>query len=85
MTDERHGYHDVVGWIRDTIDDGYLRPGDKLPPERLLADVWGVSRPTISRAMVELRHLGLIESRHGNGHFIRANTPADISPKTDYL
>ena len=38
----------VVDWVRGQIERGQLKPGDRLPPERELAQKVGVSRPSAS-------------------------------------
>lgn len=61
------------------LDEG-LRPGDKLPTERDLATMLGVSRASISQALVALEVVGFIDVRHGDGIFLtsRAQNPALI-------
>jgi len=66
-------YMKIVEQIRDLIKDGKLRPGDKLPPEYVLAEQFGTSRPSIREALSALEILGIIESRGGKGNFIRDN------------
>ena len=51
-------YEQVAGQISSWIDDNGLRAGDKLPPERELAQRLGVSRATLHR---KLHRLGLID------------------------
>ncbi|WP_151669287.1 PLP-dependent aminotransferase family protein [Nitrincola schmidtii] len=50
---------------------GTLKPGDPLPPQRLLADALGVTLGTISRAYREAERRGLTEARVGSGTRIR--------------
>ena len=57
---------------------GRLRPGDKLPSERDLAERFRVSRPTVREAMRGLSVLGVIEIRHGGGAFVTALDAADL-------
>ncbi len=57
-----------------------LRRGDRLPPERVLAEAAGVSRPVIREALKALGFLGLLEVRPGNGTFL-ANTQSALLPK----
>lgn len=45
--------------------------GDKLPPERVLAEMLGVSRPPIREALKTLEALGIVEIRHGSGTYLR--------------
>lgn len=49
------------------IEDGKLRPGDRLPPERELSERLGVSRGTVREAVQFLQALGVLEVRHGSG------------------
>lgn len=50
---------------------GSLKPGDPLPPQRLLADALGVTLGTISRAYREAERRGLTEARVGSGTRVR--------------
>ena len=61
----------VVRRLRTLIDDGTLRPGDRLPSERELAEQLRVSRGTVREAVQFLTALGLLEIRHGSGTFVR--------------
>ena len=49
---------------------GILRPGERLPAERDLADRMGVSRPSLREAVAELQDKGLLTSRAGAGIFV---------------
>jgi len=57
-----------------------LRRGDRLPPERVLAESAGVSRPVIREALKALGFLGLLEVRPGDGTFL-ADTQSALLPK----
>ncbi|MFH1002318.1 MAG: GntR family transcriptional regulator, partial [bacterium] len=59
--------------IRDLIKEGKLKPGDKLPPEQVLAEKFGTSRPSVREALSSLEILGITESRGGKGNFIKNN------------
>jgi len=61
----------IVEQIQNLIKEGKLKPGDKLPPERILAEKLGVSRPPLREAISALEILGIIESRGGKGNFIK--------------
>jgi len=63
-------YEDIVAQIRDMIDRGELAVGDKLPPERRLAELFSVSRNTVREAIRSLAEQGLVESRQGAGTFV---------------
>ncbi|MDI3340524.1 MAG: FadR/GntR family transcriptional regulator [Sphaerobacter sp.] len=61
----------IVAQICQLIRQGYLRPGDRLPPERDLADQLQVSRASLREALRGLEIAGIIESRHGGGTYVR--------------
>jgi GntR family transcriptional regulator len=63
-------YMQVADDIAGRIERGELRSGDRLPPERELADDYGVSYDTIRRAAEVLRERGLIRTVHGKGTFV---------------
>jgi GntR family transcriptional repressor for pyruvate dehydrogenase complex len=52
------------------LDEGQLKPGDRLPPERELARLLGVSRPTLREAIGALQAQGRLQVRHGQGVFV---------------
>jgi GntR family transcriptional repressor for pyruvate dehydrogenase complex len=53
------------------IESGQLKPGEKLPPEVVLAPEFGVSRTVVREAISRLKQEGLVESRQGSGVFVR--------------
>lgn len=63
-------YQSVVSQFIGLITAGQLKPGDKLPPERELAERFAVSRPSIREAFRALEIIGLIEVRPGGGTYI---------------
>ncbi len=76
---ERHDTPDsaaaVVAHVRNLIDHGRLKPGDRLPPERDLAHQVGVSRPTVRAGLRTLAALGVVRSRRGSGTYIPEGPP----------
>ncbi|EPX86999.1 FadR/GntR family transcriptional regulator [Salipiger mucosus] len=60
----------VVRQIEELILRGILRPGERLPAERELAERLGVSRPSLREAVADLQSRGLLESRAGAGIFV---------------
>ncbi|GAB2785229.1 FCD domain-containing protein [Halomonas shantousis] len=50
--------------------EGSLKPGQKLPPERELAERFGVSRPSLREAIQKLAARGLLTSRQGGGTYV---------------
>lgn len=79
---ERHGTssEEVVRQLREMIHRGDLRSGDRLPPERDLAKLLGVSRPTLRAGIRTLSAVGVLQSRQGAGTFV---VEADASPALD--
>lgn len=61
----------VLRQLNRLIDEGTLRPGDRLPSERELAEQLEVSRGTVRESVQFLHALGVIEIRHGSGTFVR--------------
>lgn len=64
-------YAEVAAQIQRLIAEGRLKPGDKLPPERELAEIFGVSRSSVRDAIRVLEVQGLVEPRHGDGTVVR--------------
>lgn len=77
-------YEQLADHIADFIDAQGLVPGDRLPPERALAKDLGVSRATLSRALVALEVRGRLEVRHGDGAVVRdPSSQAALPPLGD--
>ena len=57
----------IADQIRSSILAGEFAPGDKLPPERELAEMFGVSRPSVREALNMLAAAGLVMSYQGGG------------------
>ena len=64
-------YERVIEQIMDLIRNRELKPGDKLPPERELAEKFSISRGSLREAFRVLESRGLIKSKPGGGRFIR--------------
>ncbi|HVN32857.1 MAG TPA: FadR/GntR family transcriptional regulator [Thermoanaerobaculaceae bacterium] len=65
----------VVEHFRRLIEDGRLRAGERLPTERELATLLGVSRQSVRAGLQALGALGLIEARRGAGTFLTNGPP----------
>lgn len=70
----------IIEQIEELILQGVLRPGDRLPAERELAERFDVSRPTLREALDDLAARGLVASRPGGGHFIADILGSAFSP-----
>ncbi len=64
-------YAQVVAEIKRRIEQGDYPPGSLLPSEHQLVDEFGVSRPTIVKALASLRQDGWIDTQQGKGSFVR--------------
>lgn len=60
----------VARRILEMVSSRALKPGDQLPPERDLANMMNVSRPSVREAIRGLSILGVVKSRQGGGAFI---------------
>jgi GntR family transcriptional repressor for pyruvate dehydrogenase complex len=60
----------VLDQIKSLILNRKLKPGDKLPTERDLAEMIGVSRPPLREALKTLEALGIIQIKHGSGIYV---------------
>jgi GntR family transcriptional repressor for pyruvate dehydrogenase complex len=72
-------YNLIMSRITDLIQERKLVSGDKLPPERELAQALSVSRTSIREAMVALAAKGIITMRHGDGNYVSG---IDANPHT---
>lgn len=74
----------IVGQFVAQIQEGKLNPGERLPSERHLIEMLGVSRSSVREALQGLMVMGLVESRAGQGTFVSA-TRARLLPNLDSL
>lgn len=65
----------VLDQIRRSIDQGQFRPGDRLPPERDLAEMLDVSRTTVRSAVAVLEQEGRLSVRRGRGGGVTVTEP----------
>lgn len=65
-------YRQIAAEIRAGIVAGELRPGERLPSVRQIAQRWGVAVATATRVMATLRDEGLAETRVGSGTVVAA-------------
>jgi GntR family transcriptional regulator, transcriptional repressor for pyruvate dehydrogenase complex len=80
-------FQDVVEQIQDAILKGKLKPGDKLPPEREMREMFRSSRGTIREALRILEQKGLINIKTGvsGGAVVNALNTNQISESLDLL
>lgn len=73
----RRGFEHVSEQIREAVASGRLKPGQRLPAEREMAQIFGVSRQGVREALRGLEMSGMVESRPGvnGGVFILPGDP----------
>jgi len=69
---ERKPYQKIADQLRDYIAQGDFKPGSRLPPERDLTQLLGVSRPSLREALIALEIEGGVEIKMGSGVYVRA-------------
>jgi GntR family transcriptional regulator, transcriptional repressor for pyruvate dehydrogenase complex len=77
----RRTFEEAVEQIADAIRSGDLLLGERLPPERALADTMEISRPTLREAISLLSDAGVVEVRPGvrGGTFVKSElVPLDL-------
>lgn len=65
----------VYEQLKSQLIQGVWKPGDKIPSENELAVLFGVSRVTVRQALSKLNTLGLLETKLGEGTFVKEITP----------
>lgn len=78
-------YEQIVEQIERSINEGQLQSGEQLPPERELAQRFGVSRTAVREAMKALSEKGLIESQHGRGTFVTDRSSKPMRQSIDRI
>ena len=63
-------YYQLATQIREKIENGEYKPGDKLPSETALCDQFAISRMTVKQAMDSLVNEGVVYRKKGSGSFV---------------
>jgi GntR family transcriptional repressor for pyruvate dehydrogenase complex len=69
----------IVRQLEEMVMEGALKPGDRLLPERQLAEQLGVSRPSLREAIQRLTARGMLTSRQGGGTYVTAQLETAFS------
>jgi len=80
LSTDRRVAERVVRHVRQLIERGALKPGDRLPAERALAEKIGVSRPSLRAGLRALAAMGVVQTRHGSGTYITGG-PITLVPE----
>lgn len=75
----------IVQRILKLIREKQLKPGDRLPPERELAAMMQVSRPSLREALRALSIMGVIYNRQGSGTFIASQKPVRVIEQLNFI
>ena len=67
------GPHAISAYLQRAIETGAYSEGDRLPPERQLAECFNAARSTVRRALDQLERAGLVSRRLGSGTFVGAS------------
>ena len=78
-------HRDISRQLRADIAAGRYAAGARLPSEPQLVKQFGVSRPTVGRALLDLQNEGLIERRAGSGTYVKGGAPAQAAASTRQL
>jgi GntR family transcriptional repressor for pyruvate dehydrogenase complex len=75
----------IAAMILSLIKDRQLQSGDRLPPERELAKLLGVSRPPLREALRALSMMNILEIRQGSGTYIATLEPELLVQHLDLI
>jgi DNA-binding FadR family transcriptional regulator len=70
----------ISAYLQRAIETGAYSEGDRLPPERQLAETFRAARSTVRRALDQLERAGLVSRRLGSGTFVGATIAAGRRP-----
>jgi GntR family transcriptional repressor for pyruvate dehydrogenase complex len=82
---ERVASDRIVEHVRRLVSLGELKPGDRLPPERELAESVGVSRASLRSGLKKLMTMGLLRSRQGSGTWVTGGPPSLMSEPLELM
>jgi len=75
----------IVKSLLSLIKEKQLLPGDKLPPERELAELMHVGRPALREALRALSIMNVVEVRPGSGTYVTALQPEQLVAHLDFI
>ena len=78
-------YEKVIAYVKESIADGVLTAGDKLPPERDMAAELGISRNSAREGLRILENLGVLESRQGAGNYISGSFDEIVAEMLSFM
>lgn len=72
-TPEQKSYQKVVEYVNQGIQNRKLKPGDRLPAERELAEQLDISRNSVREGLRLMENIGILDSRRGSGNYVSMN------------
>ncbi len=75
-------YHQLKTMIREQIESGLWKPGDRIPTEHELCRLYGISRSPVRQALKELEYEGVLVRRPGAGTFVSEQCPRSAPSST---
>jgi GntR family transcriptional regulator, transcriptional repressor for pyruvate dehydrogenase complex len=75
----------LIGVFKRLISEGSLVPGHRLPAERKLAEMFGVSRSSLRQALKVLEIMGVIAQRVGDGTYLNTAAPSILAEPLEFL
>ncbi len=75
-------YHQLKSLIREQIESGLWKPGDRIPTENELCRLYGISRSPVRQALKELVYEGMLVRRPGAGTFVNDSSPRQAAADT---
>ena len=72
-TPEPKSYQKVVEYVNQGIQERKLKPGDRLPAERELAEELDISRNSVREGLRVMENIGILDSRRGSGNYVSMN------------
>lgn len=82
---QKKSYMKVINYIKKQIRLGELSIGGKLPAERELSEILGISRNSVREAIRTLDNMGIIESQHGAGNFLTGKFESSLEESLSML
>ncbi|MFR3729350.1 FadR/GntR family transcriptional regulator [Lacrimispora sp.] len=82
---QEKSYMKVINYIKMQISHGELSIGGKLPAERELSEILGISRNSVREAIRTLDNMGIIESQHGAGNFLTGKFESSLEESLSML
>ncbi len=76
---------EITTRLLDMIREKALRPGDQLPPERELAAMMGVSRPSVREALRALALMNVLDIRQGSGTYVSSLDTSLLIEHLDFV